>query len=286
MCYNCSKFVVGGETLKQKRHKRKSTFTVMVISNRADGKAHQFRMSHIMIPIVICSLICVIIVCAAYTTGYQYFYQGTPESSEDQLIAQEEFQALKEENARLVSQNDTLQQQVSVLSSAVTSKDEKLEAVDAENAAKTTPTGFPLDGTASIDFYGIIEKQTAEDTDAEETPQDGNPEEIAEPELTEPQPDEYIVVFGAGAGTSVIAAGTGTIRLVSEDEEYGFRVEIDHGNGYVSIYRNKSEPKVKEGADIARGTIIFELSDSQKVGYQILLDDVFIDPMDMMEIYG
>lgn len=279
--------------MKQKRHKRKATYTVMVIDNRADGKAHQFRMSHIMIPVIICSLVCVVIVCVAYTTGYRYFYQGTQETLQEQTISSEELEQLRTTNAELSSQNESLQQQVTVLSSAVASKDERLEAVDAENEAKATPTGFPLDGTASIEYYGVVEKNQEEQTD-EITQEEVNDEaELVQMDavteqmtVQEPEPDEFIVVFGAGSGTAVIAAGAGSVRLVTEDEEYGYRVEIDHGNGYVSVYRNESAPKVKEGADIARGTIIFELSDSQKVGYQILLDDVFIDPMDMMEIYG
>lgn len=297
MCYNIFMFVVGGRVLKQKRHKRKSTYTVMIIANRADGKARHFRMSHIVLPVVACALLCVVIICSAYSMEYKYWYNRSTEQTEMEDTS-EAYQLLKEEYSLVLSENESLQQQVSVLSSAVNSKDEKLEAVDAENTAKSTPTGFPLDGTASIEFYGILEKTEADQQEEGNEQTDGQPIdpereqtdiEQEDTENTEEQKeavDEYIVVFSAGSGTSVIAAGTGVISSVTEDPDYGYRVVIDHGNGYVSIYRNSSAPKVKEGSDIARGTIIFELSENQKVGYQIMLEDEFVDPMDMMEIYG
>lgn len=279
-------FVVGGSALKQKRHKRKSTFTVMVIANRADGKAHHFKMSHLVIPFVACSLVCTVIACGAYTMAYPYLssymkhepiFFGSNHADYEQLNAQ---------NAELSIQNENLQQQVNVLSIAVASKDEKLVALETEIEKKTTPTLFPLDGQASIEFRGVLgtEGQQEENLNDEEA----NDGEITEEITDNPESDslEYIVVFSTGAGTSVIAAGQGVVQTVTEDPEYGYRVEIDHGNGYVSIYRNKSVPKVREGSDIARGTIVFELSDSQKVGYQIMYYGKFVDPEDMMEIRG
>ncbi len=275
-------FIVGGRALKQKRHKRKSTFTVMVIANRADGKAHHFRMSHLMVPIVACSFVCVVIVCGAYTMAYPYISSYVKHEPFFFKTNHADYEKLNAENAELSIENENLQQQVNVLSIAVASKDEKLVALEEEIQKKATPTLFPLNGQTSIEFHGIVEPKEEQQDDLEENLN----EEVEGTTKVDADSPEYIVVFSSGTGTSVISAGQGIVRLVSEDPEYGYRVEIDHGNGYVSIYRNKSEPKVKEGADVARGTVIFELSDTQKVGYQILLNGKYVDPDDVMEIRG
>ena len=62
---------------------------------------------------------------------------------------------------------------------------------------------------------------------------------------------------------------------------------MDHGNGYVTIYRNQGDVIVKLGDEVAHGTTIFVIgSKNTKFGYQIMKDDVYIDPMDMLSISG
>ena len=64
-------------------------------------------------------------------------------------------------------------------------------------------------------------------------------------------------------------------------------VTIDHGNGYVSTYRNSGDPLVQEGAEIDKGDIIFVISDDNTtLGYQIQQNEQYIDPEELIEING
>ena len=95
------------------------------------------------------------------------------------------------------------------------------------------------------------------------------------------------MVFEAGPGIPVVATGDGKAVLVTDDEVYGKIVVVEHGNGYQSVYRTGGEAKVKQGDEITKGETLFEISDDHpKLGYQITLNDVYINPLDTMEIYG
>ena len=85
----------------------------------------------------------------------------------------------------------------------------------------------------------------------------------------------------------VTVAADGTVTVVSEDPEYGHNVWIDHGNGYTTIYRNQGEVKVKQGETVTQGTTLFIITDeSSKLGYQMMQDGAYVNPMDMLEISG
>jgi murein DD-endopeptidase MepM/ murein hydrolase activator NlpD len=118
------------------------------------------------------------------------------------------------------------------------------------------PSGFPLKGTATYN--------------EDETELDGNP----------------IALFHASEGTSVIAAASGTVESI-EKVVGGYVVTIDHENGYKSIYRNGEKPKVVEGDTVTSDTEIYRIKvGSEELGYQIMENDEYIDPLDLMEIYG
>ena len=71
------------------------------------------------------------------------------------------------------------------------------------------------------------------------------------------------------------------------DVDYGNVVSIDHGNGYISIYRNNGTPVVKAGNEITRGAILDVVGeDNAELGYSISKDDTYIEPMEMIEING
>ena len=96
-----------------------------------------------------------------------------------------------------------------------------------------------------------------------------------------------IGLFNATEGSTVIATGSGTVQTVTTDVKFGNVVTIDHGNGYISVYRNTGDPLVAEGTEIEKGGIIFVISDDNKtLGYQILQNEQYIDPEDLIEISG
>jgi hypothetical protein len=53
------------------------------------------------------------------------------------------------------------------------------------------------------------------------------------------------------------------------------------------MYRNGSKPKVSEGDEVTRATELFNIEEGfEDLGYQITEYDKYIDPLDIMEIYG
>lgn len=160
---------------------------------------------------------------------------------------------LTEENSALAINNKELEDKVAILSDTVNDKVQKEEEI----ALAYLPTGFPLEGTAAYN--------------EEETMLDGN----------------AIAIFEAAVGTRVLATGSGTISSIAGNEQAGYIVMLDHENGYFSVYRNGSEPRVKEGDKVTNATEIFSIQEGkEKLGYQVIQNDVYIDPLEVMEIYG
>jgi murein DD-endopeptidase MepM/ murein hydrolase activator NlpD len=63
--------------------------------------------------------------------------------------------------------------------------------------------------------------------------------------------------IGVELGCRVLATANGTVTAVYEDDLMGTTVEIDHGNGLVSIYSNlDTMPAVKVGDKVTTGTLI------------------------------
>ena len=162
---------------------------------------------------------------------------------------------LTDQNESLAVENDTLTSKVAVLSETVTKKAASEDAISQEEIENALPKGFPLSGSA-----------TMESGDA-----DGKP----------------IVRFKATDGINVVSSGAGEVLSIEEDADYGTRIIIDHGNGYKSIYRNSGEPLVKVGESLGKGYILFSIGNgNQDMGYQIMQNDGYIDPVDMIEILG
>lgn len=168
-----------------------------------------------------------------------------------------ELEEVTEEKDLLANENEELKEKVSILSDTVNSKVKQEEEREAEMAKVYIPTGFPLQGTATYN--------------EEKTTLDGQP--IAE--------------FEAGQGTSVIATAQGSVSSIAGDASAGYIVMVDHGNGYFSVYRNGSKPKVEVGEEVNTSTKIFVIeSGSETLGYQIIQENEYIDPLSLMEIYG
>lgn len=157
----------------------------------------------------------------------------------------------------LVNENEELKEKVLILSDTVNSKVKAEEEREAEQARAFIPTGFPLKGTATYN---------EENTTLEEQP-------IAE--------------FVAAQGTDVIAAAEGTVSSIAGDASSGYIIMIDHENGYFSVYRNGSKPKVEVGATVTTETVLYEIETGKEtLGYQIIENNNYIDPLSLMEIYG
>jgi murein DD-endopeptidase MepM/ murein hydrolase activator NlpD len=90
-----------------------------------------------------------------------------------------------------------------------------------------------------------------------------------------------------GYGTAIYASDGGTVTHSGWGGGLGYRIIIDHGNGYRSIYRNAGKVLVKEGEVLGKGYILFSIGkDNTDLGYQITQDEEYIDPMTIINIDG
>ena len=135
-------------------------------------------------------------------------------------------------------------------------------------AEKFYPNGLPVSGKVTIEDEPVENSEVSS-------------EMMNDKELRK------MVIFGAANDAKVMAAGSGKVTSIKRDTEFGYAVRIDHGNGYITIYRYNDQPKIKEGDDVTKGQLLFEVGfASSKVGYQIMYDNEYINPMDIMEING
>ena len=143
---------------------------------------------------------------------------------------------------------------VQILSNTVNQKTQNENQLAEQLEKQTTPTEFPLTGMATMEMAA-----------------EGDP----------------MCIFTAADGAMVVATAGGTVTAVNDDSEYGHNIWVDHGNGYVTVYRNSGEVKVKQGEKVTQGTTLFLISDENgKLGYQMLRDGTYIDPMEMLAISG
>lgn len=237
--------------MHSKRHKRKTNHVVIVTSDAVDANAKQFKIRPWILQMIIL-ILCIII---GGLIGYFLYEEklwaiARARNSEQQETVRE----LEDENFSLQSQIDSLNDQIQILSDTVNQKVQAENELASALENQSLPTEFPLNGSASMQ------------------------------EVTEGDP---MCLFTASEGVMVVATASGTVTAVSDDADYGHSVWIDHGNGYVTIYRNKGDAIVKVGDEVVQGTSLFLVTkDNTALGYQMKKDDVFINPMEMLAISG
>ncbi|MBQ9140805.1 MAG: peptidoglycan DD-metalloendopeptidase family protein [Lachnospiraceae bacterium] len=255
--------------MESKKHKRKTNHVVIVTSDAADASVKQFRIS----PWVVWLAIAVVCILIGTGLGYLMYedqiwgmandkidvYKQQIEELKKQLTTKDEEAVVKQEaftaeRKEYEKQLAELEEKLEIMGDTVTQKTEEVELLKAEMEVLYNPTLLPLTGGASI-------------------------EEVSE--------GEPMCLFTASEGALVVATAGGMVTEIVEEAEYGYKVSVDHGNGYVTIYRNQDEPKVKQGDTIMQGATIFVIDvDNLKIGYQIMHEGIYINPMEMMHIEG
>lgn len=238
--------------MQRKRHKRKLKHIVIVTSNSTDSRMRQFLLRPGILWAVILVLCIIIGILIGYFSYEAKIWEAVSVRNEEQL---QKITELDEQKRALETEIETLQQHVQILSDTVNEKVQSEAELTAQIENQSTPTVFPLTGSASM----------------EEAADGENP----------------ICIFQASEGTTVVAAASGTVTTVGDDGEFGHCVVIDHGNGYVTIYRNQGDANVKQGDSVVQGTTLYIITkDNGKVGYQMMQDGVYINPVDMLAING
>lgn len=226
---------------------------MLIISSEKPMTGLRQHRYHPLARLILATLVCAVLGAIAgycYHESKQILYQQVQVGAENAQIA-----VLKKQNEELEKKIADMESTLQVLSETVTQKTEMVQNLTTELDQWYLPTEFPLTGAATME----------------------NSTESAEP----------MCIFSAGKDEMVIATANGTVLAVNDDGMYGHNVWIDHGNGYVTIYRNSGDVKVKQGESVTKGTTLFIIKDAQsKLGYQIMQDGEYRDPMEILAISG
>lgn len=189
----------------------------------------------------------------------------------------ETIKALGDEKNELESLNQVLNNTVAM------ARAEK-EQSEREYEERHIPSGFPLTGAAVIADISVMDEPEEEQAGYFNYDVGNKYNTSTGKKAVEENP---IIVFEMSTSSDVVATAEGRVVEVSEDEIFTRRVKIDHGNGYYTIYRNKADAKVSVGSEVVRGTIIFVGGEDNKyLGYQVMDDEEYIDPMQVIAIDG
>ncbi len=235
----------------RQRHKRKKHQMVILASDAVDAGIQQFRYR----PWILRTVVLILSALIGVAIGYFYFEKDVwAERDQKTSTQQEQIDALERDKAELENEVASLNQTIQLLSETINQKTQNEAQLTERLEKQTTPTEFPLTGSATM-------------------------EEAAE--------GDPMCIFTAADGAMVVATAAGTVTAVNDDGDYGHNIWVDHGNGYVTIYRNPGEVKVKQGERVNQGTTLFLVtSEDSKLGYQMMKDGVYIDPMEMLAING
>lgn len=230
--------------------KRKNQYTLIMVLEKSDGtvKKHTVGQRGMKVAVAILFLLAVGIICKFILDSIAI------KDARNEIINQTiTINDLTDENEALSALNATLTDKMAVLGETVSQKAEAEDAISQKIMENALPKGFPLSGPAPM----------------------------------EEAKGEPMVVLTAANGTNVVTSGTGVVVSVETDEMYGTKIVIDHGNGCRSIYRNAGTALVKDGQQIGKGYILFTVGkENQKLGYQIMQNGQFVDPMLFLNMDG
>ncbi len=241
---------------RNKADKHATRFTVMLIPDSTDQtRSFDITFDTIARIAVSAAAVVIVVICLLISAAMKNYRLVHGDSGLNAQITE-----LKEKNEELVQETSELQAQIESLSGVIETKQNEEKQAEESAQAEAMPTGLPLDGTAVL---------------------------IQDPNAVEGETNENRVVFTAMAGTAVVSAGAGTVSTVTADPVYGNVVEIDHENGYVTIYRTTATIRVKAGDTVRKNDVIGMMSaDDELLAYEIQKDGAPIAPLDIMEIAG
>lgn len=259
------KFTGGDFFMKRKKHKKKVNHIVIFTTDAVDAKVRQWRIrpfAGAALTVLFCIVIGIIAGVLLYEEEMWSRVQETV-SRKEEVIGQhkeeierreEDIQVLQDEKEALNDEIEALNEKIAVLSETVNQKVKDVEVLQGKIDAQSIPTGFPLTGSAT---------------------------------MTESASEIPLCTFTGMKDTLVVAAANGVVLSIEEDIEFGFKITVDHGNGYYTIYRNNGEALVKQGDTIFRGSALFIIDEQNlQLGYQMIKDGIYVNPMDVISVSG
>lgn len=91
--------------------------------------------------------------------------------------------------------------------------------------------------------------------------------------------------FSAKRGTKVVSTADGIVKASRYYGSFGNYIEIDHGNGYVTVYGHLHKRSVKKGQKVERGQLIGQVGNTGRstaphLHYEIKYKNKTLDPSD------
>lgn len=244
----------------KKRKKKSNRLSIMVVPENG-GKVKTIKSSANAITRLTVTVVVVLVILICYCIFSSRILRDV---YSEQKAGNSKLQTVVDENTELRNENAELSAVVSDLNDALAAMEKEDQLEEVMRSEQAVPTGFPLDGSAVLTPQQVL--QEAGQADAE---------------------DINKVVFTTTIGTAVMAAGSGTVSVIGDDPMYGHVIQIDHGNGYETIYYTSAIVRVEQGAEVKKGDVIgIMTTEGELLTYEVKLNGEFIDPMGMMEIAG
>lgn len=247
--------------MKQQKHKRKETYSLIFASNIGnDSRRFYLSVATLRLIIVLMVLICITFVWTIFRSGAHY--QSETELRKKLASSEQTVKQLEKEKNTLMAQNAALTEENELFRGAETLRAELMGEADSESSEEaprdtSVPSQYPC--TAG----GILKEH-----------------------YTSEHP---YVSFSAQPEDCIIAAGDGTVASVGADDTYPIIIEVDHGNGYRSRYmcKQEAEVSVEAGQQVrVRDTLVTVDGGETQLDYQVIYEEQTIDPLQILEAKG
>lgn len=249
--------------METKKRKSLTNHVIIVTSDAVDANVRQFKIKTWILVLIVMVVFALVGVLLGFIIYEESIWQTAISKSNKQLQSLEKLQQeneqvkaeLEAKELELKDEIQELQNENTLLASNLNQRIENERKLTEELERLYIPKNFPLNGSASS-------------------------MELADE-------NSKAVKIKTAEGNMVVATAKGTVIAVNDELEYGHNVWVDHGNGFITIYRNQGEPIVKQGDVVNQGTPLFIIGEENtELGYQIMQDGNYIDPMDIMDIKG
>ncbi len=229
--------------------------TISLSNSKPDSKTYSLTINNWVFWVVLigsCILIGAIIGVLAFESRVVLHFTN------EAMTSRKEYATLQKEYEKTLIANEDLQEEVKVLTDSINARAQLDEQLAAEEEQRKIPDGFPVTGTV---------------TQAE------MPEEDTELDMA--------AYYTAEWGSVVVATADGQVVSIRENAYEYYEVQIDHGNGYISIYTNKEQPIIVEGVNVTAGTPIYYIHEENTfLKYQITYKSALVNVYDVMQIAG
>jgi len=244
--------------MKQEKHKRKESFSLLLISNTGkDARQFYLSLKTLRLIIALMLVICITFVWSIYRS--ETHYKSESDLRRRLITSEQLVKQLESEKETLSAQNAALTEENEIYRQAEIVKNEIAEEDTEETAPKDTsvPSQYPC--TAG----GIVKEIYSEE-------------------------HPYISI-SAQQEDCITAAGDGMVAAVGSDDTYPIIIEVDHGNGYRSRYMCLQEAgvQVEAGQQVQRrDTLVIINGNDTQFDYQVIYQEQVIDPLQILEAKG